>query len=80
MITENQGKAVNDMKSQSQLNFFANVIEPQPTFSYGMTMMGMRFLGRAKTNCPQKVTNSTSMVPGWSEGWYWEGAEDVQRT
>ena len=55
MITENQSKAANDMKSQSQLNFFKNVMEPQPAFFYRMTMMGMWLLGRAK-NCQQKVT------------------------
>ena len=63
--TENQSKAVNNMKSQSQFNFFTNVMEPQPAFFYGMTMMGKWLLGKAK-NCPQNVTNSTSMVPGWS--------------
>ena len=58
MTTDNQSKAVNDMKSQLQLNFFTNVVEPQPVFFYRMTMM---------KNCPQKVTTSTCVVPGWSE-------------
>ena len=61
MITENQTKAVNDMKCQSQLNFFTNVMEPEPAFFYRMTMIWMWLLGRQK-NRPQKVTN-TAFTP-----------------
>ena len=61
--TENQSKAVNDMKSQSQLNFFTNVMEPQLAVLYRMTMMGMWLMGRA-TNCLQKLYFRSTRVVG----------------
>ena len=73
MITENQSKAVNDIKSQSQLSFFH---EHHGTAA-GILLQN-DYDGVVTVRQGKKLPTKSDQP--YFRGWYWEGAEDVQRT